>query len=94
VQWLGCCMRWSLIAAAMKQVCRTGPGPARSLRGHHKGVSTSGWRAQSVVATPYRYEVLWMWSRKELIEKRARFWLVIAGGLTLQAVCDAVGVDR
>ncbi len=35
-----------------------------------------------------------MWSKKELIEKRARFWLVIAGGSTLQAACDAVGVDR
>ena len=35
-----------------------------------------------------------MWSKKELIEKQARFWLVIAGGSTLQAACDAVGVDR
>ena len=43
---------------------------------------------------PYRYEVLWMWSKKELIEKQARFWLVIAGGSTLQAACDAVRVDR
>jgi hypothetical protein len=42
----------------------------------------------------YRCEVLWMWSKKELIEKQARFWLVIAGGSTLQAACDAVGVDR
>src|SRR5680860_839368 len=35
-----------------------------------------------------------MWSKKELIEKQARFWVVIAGGSTLQAACDAVGVDR
>ena len=35
-----------------------------------------------------------MWSKKELIEKQARFWLVIASGSTLQAACDAVGVDR
>ncbi len=35
-----------------------------------------------------------MWSKKELIEKQARFWQVIAGGSTLQAACDAVGVDR
>ncbi|EON22201.1 integrase catalytic subunit [Nocardioides sp. CF8] len=35
-----------------------------------------------------------MWSTKELIEKQARFWVVIASGSTLQAACDAVGVDR
>jgi IS30 family transposase len=35
-----------------------------------------------------------MWSRKELIEKQARFWVVIASGSTLQAACDAVGVNR
>jgi IS30 family transposase len=35
-----------------------------------------------------------MWSRKELIEKQARFWVLIASGSTLQAACDAVGVDR
>ncbi len=35
-----------------------------------------------------------MWSKKELIEKQARFWVVIASGSTLQAACDAVGVDR
>jgi len=35
-----------------------------------------------------------MWSKKELIEKQARFWLVIASGSTLQAACDVVGVDR
>ncbi len=35
-----------------------------------------------------------MLSRKELIEKQARFWVVIASGSTLQAACDAVGVDR
>ena len=33
-----------------------------------------------------------MWSKKELIEKRARFWLVIASGSTLQAACNAVEV--
>lgn len=35
-----------------------------------------------------------MWTKKELIEKRARFWVVIAGGSALQAACDAVGVNR
>jgi len=30
-----------------------------------------------------------MWSKKELIEKQARFWLVISSGSTLQAACDA-----
>ena len=35
-----------------------------------------------------------MWSKKELIEKQARFLLVIASGSMLQAACDAVGVDR
>jgi len=35
-----------------------------------------------------------MWSKRELIEKRAQFWTVIAGGSTLQAACDAAGVDR
>ncbi len=35
-----------------------------------------------------------MWSKKELIEKQARFWVLMAAGSTLQAACDAVGVDR
>lgn len=35
-----------------------------------------------------------MWSRKELIDKQARFWVLMAAGSTLQAACDAVGVNR
>ena len=35
-----------------------------------------------------------MWSKKELIDKQARFWVLIAGGSTLQAACDAVEVNR
>jgi transposase, IS30 family len=35
-----------------------------------------------------------MWSKKELIEKQARFWVLMAQGSTLQAACDAVAVDR
>lgn len=35
-----------------------------------------------------------MWSRKELIEKQARFWVLMSAGSTLQAACDAVGVHR
>ncbi len=35
-----------------------------------------------------------MWSKKELIEKQARFWVLMSRGSTLQAACDAVGVDR
>ncbi len=35
-----------------------------------------------------------MWSKKEMIEKQARFWVVMAAGSTLQAACDAVGVNR
>jgi hypothetical protein len=27
--------------------------------------------------------VLWMWSKKELIDKQARFWVLLAGGSTL-----------
>ncbi len=38
--------------------------------------------------------MLWTWSKKELIEKQAPFWPVIASGSTLQAACDAAGVDR
>ena len=33
-------------------------------------------------------------SKKEMIEKQARFWVVMAAGSTLQAACDAVGVNR
>ncbi len=35
-----------------------------------------------------------MWSKKELIEKQARFWVLMSQGSTLQAACDAVRVDR
>ena len=35
-----------------------------------------------------------MWSKKELIEKQAGFWVLMAQGSTLQAACDAVGVNR
>lgn len=35
-----------------------------------------------------------MWSKKELIDKQAAFWVLIANGSTLQAACDAVGADR
>jgi len=35
-----------------------------------------------------------VWSRKELIDKQAAFWVLIAQGSTLQAACDAAGVDR
>ncbi|HZJ03885.1 MAG TPA: IS30 family transposase [Nocardioidaceae bacterium] len=35
-----------------------------------------------------------MWSKKELIDKQTRFWVLMAQGSTLQAACDAVGVDR
>jgi IS30 family transposase len=35
-----------------------------------------------------------MWSKKELIDKRARFWVLMAKGWTLTAACDAVGVNR
>ncbi len=35
-----------------------------------------------------------MWSKKELIDKRSEFWAVLARGATLQAACDAVGVNR
>jgi transposase, IS30 family len=37
---------------------------------------------------------LYVWSKKELIEKQARFWVLMAQGSTLQAACDAVGVNR
>jgi len=35
-----------------------------------------------------------MWSKKELIDKQARFWVLMAAGSTLQAACDAVEVNR
>jgi IS30 family transposase len=35
-----------------------------------------------------------MWLKKELIDKQARFWVLMAQGSTLQAACDAVGVNR
>ncbi|MDQ2710132.1 MAG: IS30 family transposase [Actinomycetota bacterium] len=35
-----------------------------------------------------------MWSRKELIDKQARFWVLMGQGCTLRAACDAVGVSR
>lgn len=35
-----------------------------------------------------------MWSKKELIEKQAGFWVLMAQGSTLIAACEAVGVDR
>ena len=35
-----------------------------------------------------------MWSKQDLIEKQARFWVLMAQGSTLQAACDAVGVNR
>jgi hypothetical protein len=38
--------------------------------------------------------VLLVWSKKELIDKQAAFWVLIGRGSTLQAACDAVGVDR
>jgi IS30 family transposase len=35
-----------------------------------------------------------MWLKKELIDRRSQFWAVLARGATLQAACDAVGVNR
>ncbi len=35
-----------------------------------------------------------MWSKTELIDKQAPFWVLMSQGSTLQAACDAVGVDR
>src|SRR5450756_927479 len=35
-----------------------------------------------------------MSSKQELIDKQPRFWGLIAGGLTLTAACEAVGVHR
>src|SRR5450756_3099036 len=35
-----------------------------------------------------------MWSKKELIDKQARFWVLMAGGATLTGASEAVGVSR
>ena len=35
-----------------------------------------------------------MLSKKERIDKEARFWVLLARGSTLIAACDAVGVNR
>jgi transposase, IS30 family len=35
-----------------------------------------------------------VWSKKELIDKQAQFWVLMAKGSTLIAACDAVGVNR
>ena len=32
--------------------------------------------------------------KKDLIDKQARFWVLMAGGSTLTAACEAVGVNR
>src|ERR1035438_6256178 len=32
--------------------------------------------------------------KQELIDKQARFWVLMAGGSTLTAACEAVGVSR
>ena len=35
-----------------------------------------------------------MWSKDALVQKRERFWVLVAGGSTSSAACDAVGVNR
>jgi IS30 family transposase len=35
-----------------------------------------------------------MLSKKDRIDKEARFWVLMAQGSTLIAACEAVGVDR
>jgi IS30 family transposase len=35
-----------------------------------------------------------MRSEKELIDKQARFWVLMAGGSTLTAACEAIAVSR
>ena len=35
-----------------------------------------------------------MWLKKDLIDKQARFWELMAQGSTLVAACDTVGVNR
>jgi len=59
------------------------------------GATSDRRRAQTVVAAPpTAAEVLCVWSKTELIEKQARFWVLMSAGSTLQAACDAVGVNR
>jgi len=31
-----------------------------------------------------------VWSKKELIDKQAQFWVLVARGSTLTAACDAL----
>jgi IS30 family transposase len=38
--------------------------------------------------------VLLVWTKKQLVEKKAEFWVQLGRGACLQAACDAVGVDR
>ena len=35
-----------------------------------------------------------MWTKKQLVDKKAAFWVQLGQGACLQAACDAVGVDR
>lgn len=35
-----------------------------------------------------------MWTKKDLIDKQAEFWVLMAAGSTLIAACEAVGVNR
>jgi transposase len=35
-----------------------------------------------------------MWSKKELIDKQTRFWVLMAGGSTLTGASETVGVSR
>lgn len=35
-----------------------------------------------------------MWSKKQLIDMQAEFWVLMARGWTLIAACEAVGVDQ
>ena len=39
-------------------------------------------------------EVLSVWSKDALVQKRELFWELVAGGSTSSAACDAVGVNR
>jgi transposase-like protein len=57
-------------------------------------IAASKRRVQAAVATPCCCEVLCMWSKRVLIDKQAKFWVVLVGGSTLQAACAAVGVNR
>lgn len=38
--------------------------------------------------------MLYVWTKKELVDKKAEFWVLMAQGSTLIAACEAVGVDR